>query len=61
MKIQTKEDFIQSLKEQGHKVYYKAELVEDVTSHPAFVPHINAAAKTYELALMPEHEDLLTP
>ena len=60
MKIQTREDFIQSLKEQGHKVYYKAELVDDVTSHPAFVPHINAAAKTYELALMPEHEDLLT-
>ena len=28
--------------------------------HPAFIPHINAAAKTYELALVPEHEDLMT-
>ena len=32
----------------------------DVTAHPALIPHINAAAKTYELALRPEHEDLMT-
>src|SRR4030066_235615 len=57
--IKTKEDYIQSLKRQKLNVYYNGEHVEDVTTHPAFIPHINAAAKTYELALMPEHEDLL--
>jgi 4-hydroxybutyryl-CoA dehydratase/vinylacetyl-CoA-Delta-isomerase len=41
-------------------VYFKGEPVSDVTAHPSLAPHINAAAKTYEMALMPEHEDLLT-
>ena len=58
--ITTKEDYIRSLKEQHHTVYYRGKRVENVTEHPAFIPHINAAAKTYELALRPEHEDLAT-
>ncbi len=58
--IRTKEDYIKSLKEQGHVVYYHGRRVEDITVHPAFIPHINGAAKTYELALNPEHEDLMT-
>jgi 4-hydroxybutyryl-CoA dehydratase / vinylacetyl-CoA-Delta-isomerase len=57
--IKTKKDYITSLKEQKHIVYYKGKRVEDITQHPAFIPHINAAAKTYELALQPEHEDLM--
>jgi 4-hydroxybutyryl-CoA dehydratase / vinylacetyl-CoA-Delta-isomerase len=58
--IKTREDYLQSLKELGHVVYFKGEHITDVTAHPSFIPHINSAAKTYELALMPEHEDLLT-
>jgi len=60
MKIRTKDDYIKSLKEQKVVIYYNGELVEDRTTFPAFVPHINSAAKTYELALLPENEDLLT-
>src|SRR5450759_1339494 len=60
MKIKTKEDYIESLKKQHVVIYYNGEEVKDRTTFPAFVPHINSAAKTYELALMPEHEDLLT-
>ena len=58
--IRTKEDYIESLENLGHRVYYKGELVKDLTRHPAFLPHINSAAKTYEMALQPEFEDLLT-
>ncbi|MEE9609876.1 MAG: 4-hydroxyphenylacetate 3-hydroxylase family protein [Desulfatiglandales bacterium] len=58
--LRTKEDYIKSLKDLGHVVYYRGERVEDITEHPAFRPHINAAAQTYEMALRPEHEDLLT-
>ncbi len=60
MTIKTKDDYIQSLREQGHVVYFDGQRVGDVTIHPAFIPHINAAAKTYEMALMPEYEDLAT-
>ena len=60
MRIRTKEDYIRGLKEQNHVVYYRGKRVSDVTEHKAFIPHINAAAKTYEMALMPEFEDLAT-
>src|SRR5450759_4985198 len=60
MKIKTKEDYVKSLKEQKVLIYYNGQRIENRTTHPAFVPHINSAAKTYELALMSEHEDLLT-
>ncbi|MCB2227122.1 MAG: 4-hydroxyphenylacetate 3-hydroxylase family protein [Desulfarculaceae bacterium] len=59
-RIVTKDDYLASLREQRHLVYFNGERVEDVTSHPAFRPHVNAAAKTYEMALMPEYEDLAT-
>ncbi len=58
--ITTKEDYLESLRTLGLKVYYKGALVSDITSHPGILPHINAAAKTYEMALQPEYEDLLT-
>lgn len=60
MRIKTKDDYIASLSEQGHVLYYNGERVADPTVHAAFLPHINAAAKTYEMALMPEYEDLAT-
>lgn len=58
--IRSKEDYLQSLKELGSVIYFNGQRVEDITTHPAFIPHINAAAKTYELALRPESEDLAT-
>ena len=58
--IKTKEEYIESLKNLGLVIYYNGERVKDPSTFPAFLPHINAAAKTYELALRPESEDLLT-
>ncbi|MAG93408.1 MAG: 4-hydroxybutyryl-CoA dehydratase [Planctomycetaceae bacterium] len=60
MQIRTKDDYLESLRGQGHVVYYRGERVHDVTTHPGFAPHINAAAMTYEFALRPEYEDLAT-
>ncbi len=57
--IRTKEDYVRSLRDQKLNVYYNGSKVDDVTIHPAFIPHINSAAKTYEMALRPEHEDLM--
>lgn len=56
--IKTAEDYVRSLREQPRVVYYNGERVNDITSHPAFIPHINAAAKTYEMATRPEFEDI---
>jgi 4-hydroxybutyryl-CoA dehydratase / vinylacetyl-CoA-Delta-isomerase len=57
--IRTKNDYIESLRRLKANVYYRGKPVQDVTAHPAFVPHINSAAKTYEMAQRPEFEDLL--
>ncbi len=59
-RIVTKEDYLQSLRALHHNVYYNGKHVEDVTEHPALRPHIDSAALTYELALRPEHEGLMT-
>jgi 4-hydroxybutyryl-CoA dehydratase/vinylacetyl-CoA-Delta-isomerase len=42
------------------KAYVGGELVESIADHPAIAPHINTVAKTYELAHMPEHQDVMT-
>jgi 4-hydroxybutyryl-CoA dehydratase/vinylacetyl-CoA-Delta-isomerase len=60
MKIRTKEDYVESLRKQPLNIYFMGEKVEDRSTFPAFIPHINCAAKTYEMALLPEYEDLLT-
>jgi 4-hydroxybutyryl-CoA dehydratase / vinylacetyl-CoA-Delta-isomerase len=60
LKIRTKEEYVESLRCQPANIYFMGEKVTDRSTHPAFVPHINSAAKTYEMALAPEHEDLLT-
>ncbi len=60
MNIKTADDYIQSLRDQERLVYYNGERVQDITAHPAFMPHINSAAKTYEMATRPEFEDLAT-
>jgi 4-hydroxybutyryl-CoA dehydratase/vinylacetyl-CoA-Delta-isomerase len=60
MKILTKDDYLRSLQELGHVIYYNGQRVPDITTHPGFIPHINAAAMTYEMALRPEFEDLAT-
>ncbi len=59
-RIVTKEDYLQSLRDLRHVIYYNGQRVEDITTHPGIRPHIDAAALTYELALQPEHKDLLT-
>ena len=59
MKIKTKADYVNSLKKQHINIYYKGEQIKDRTTFPAFVPHINSAAKTYELAMMPESEPVI--
>ena len=60
MKIRTKQDYVESLRKQKVNLYFMGEKVADRSTFPAFVPHINCAAKTYEMALLPEFEDLLT-
>jgi 4-hydroxybutyryl-CoA dehydratase/vinylacetyl-CoA-Delta-isomerase len=58
--MMTGQQYRESLRRLKPEVYYLGEKIESVVDHPAFLPHVNAAALTYDMALAPEFEELLT-
>lgn len=54
------QEYIESLRSLKPVVYYLGEKVDSVVDHPAFQPHVNCAALTYELAMRPEYQELLS-
>jgi 4-hydroxybutyryl-CoA dehydratase/vinylacetyl-CoA-Delta-isomerase len=60
MSMITGKQYRESLSKLKPEIYYLGEKIDSVVTHPAFVPHVNAAALTYEMALAPEFEELLS-
>lgn len=61
-KIQTGEDYINSLRNRELKIYLMGELVSDPVEHPMIRPSINAVAETYDLAIRePELASVISP
>jgi 4-hydroxybutyryl-CoA dehydratase/vinylacetyl-CoA-Delta-isomerase len=60
MSMMTGNEYRESLRRLKPEIYYLGEKIESVADHPAFIPHVNAAALTYEMALAPEFEELLS-
>ena len=58
--LRTPDWYFESIRKLGPKVYVAGELVRDLVEHPNTRPVLNAIAKTYELALDPEHADVMT-
>ncbi len=58
--MMTKKEYIESLRKMNLKVYFMGELIENPVDHPMIRPSMNSVAKTYELAEMPEHQELMT-
>ena len=60
MSMMTGAQYEESLRKLKLKVYLQGELVENVVDHPIIRPSMNSVKATYELAQMPEYEDLMT-
>lgn len=60
MPLKTPAEYVESLREMKIRAYVGGELAENVVDHPLVAPHINTVAKTYELAHVPEHRDIMT-
>ncbi len=60
MPLKTKEQYIESLRKLNLKVYMFGKAIDNVVDHPIIRPSLNSVAMTYELAQMPEYEDLMT-
>lgn len=59
MGLKTVQQYKESLKD-GRVVYYKGELVADVTTHPDLAVAVDTMALDYQLADMPEYLELAT-
>jgi 4-hydroxybutyryl-CoA dehydratase/vinylacetyl-CoA-Delta-isomerase len=58
--VKTPEEYVESLRALKIRAYVGGERVESICDHPLVAPHINTAAKTYALAHMPEHREVMT-
>ncbi len=58
--MMTPQEYEESLRRLNFEVYQFGKRVENVVDDPIIRPSMNAVAKTYELALQPEHEDIMT-
>ena len=60
MPLKTGKEYIESLRRLNLNVYMFGEKVPSPVDHPIIVPSMNAVALTYDLALDPLYEDLMT-
>ena len=60
--MKTGQEYKDSLRKRNIKVYFKGQLIpsEEVIDHPYIRGHVNSAAMTYDLAMDPKYEDLMT-
>lgn len=60
MALMTGEQYIESIKKINMQVYMFGKKIEDPTEDPILRPSLNSVRMTYDLAQMPEYQDLMT-
>jgi len=60
MALMTGEQYIESIRKMNMQIYMFGEKVESSVDNPILRPSLNSVRATYDLAQMPEYEDLMT-
>ena len=60
MALMTGEQYVESMRKLNLQVYMFGKKVENVVDDPILRPSLNSVKATYDLAQMPEYEDLMT-
>ncbi len=60
MALMTGEQYIESIRKMNMQIYMFGEKVESSVDNPILRPSLNSVRATYDLAHMPEYEDLMT-
>jgi 4-hydroxybutyryl-CoA dehydratase/vinylacetyl-CoA-Delta-isomerase len=60
MALMTGEQYIESIKKMKMQIYMFGEKIENAVDNPILRPSLNSVKATYDLAQMPEYEDLMT-
>lgn len=59
-KMRTGAEFLDGLRCDGRKVYYDGQLVDDVTTHPAFAEGARTMARYFDVASDPDNAEVMT-
>lgn len=59
MTLKTSEQYIESIRSMKRNIYFQGEKIEDSVDNPIIRPSMNCLIETYDMALMPEYEDLM--
>ena len=60
MPLMTGEQYVESIRKMNRNIYYQGKKLENPVDHPVLRPSMQCLIDTYEMALMPEYEDLMT-
>lgn len=60
MALMTSERYIESIRKMKRNIYFQGKKLENPVDHPLLRPSMQCLIDTYDMALMPEYEDLLT-
>ena len=60
MALMTGEEYLESMRKLNMQIYMFGEKVENFVDNPILRPSLNSVKATYDLAQMPEYEDLMT-
>lgn len=60
MPLMTSAQYVESLRRMNRTIYFQGEKIQDPVRHPLLIPSRKCLEETYDMALMPEYEDLLT-
>jgi 4-hydroxyphenylacetate 3-monooxygenase len=58
--MRTGQDYLNSIANDGRRVFIDGEVVTDVTTHPAFRGAAESVARLYDIAAAPENRELMT-
>ncbi len=60
MALMTGEEYVESMRKMNLNIYMFGEKIENPIDHPILRPSLNSVKATYDLAQLPEYEDLMT-
>ena len=60
MTMKTGKEYVESLRKLNLNVYLFGEKIKSPVDHPMIIPSMNAVTLTYDLALDPLYDDLMT-
>ncbi len=60
MPLMTSEQYVESLAKMKRNIWFQGKKIEDPINDPLLIPSRRCLEETYDMALMPEYEDLMT-